>query len=72
MYVNAKITPVEMIPGIGGRRWRRAVERGANSSMLYLMHCKNLCKWHNVPPPSTTLRGKKTCSQTKLAHKYSY
>jgi hypothetical protein len=24
---------------------------GANSSMMYLLHCKNLCKWYNVPPP---------------------
>jgi hypothetical protein len=24
-----------------------------NSSMMYLMHCKNLCKFYNVPPPST-------------------
>jgi hypothetical protein len=25
---------------------------GANSSMIY---CKNFCKCHNVPPPSTTI-----------------
>jgi hypothetical protein len=29
-----------------------------NSSMIYLIHCKNLCKGHNVPPAST-IKGKK-------------
>jgi hypothetical protein len=24
--------------------------------MIYLIHCKNLCKWYNVPPPSTTIK----------------
>jgi hypothetical protein len=24
-----------------------------NSSMIYLIYCKNLCKCYNVPPPST-------------------
>jgi hypothetical protein len=27
--------------------------RGVNSSMIYLIDCKNFCKCHNVPPPST-------------------
>jgi hypothetical protein len=27
---------------------------GMNSSMIYLIHGKNFCKCHNVPPPSTT------------------
>jgi hypothetical protein len=31
---------------------------GGNSSMTYLIHCKNLCKCHNIPPPSTTINGK--------------
>jgi hypothetical protein len=26
---------------------------GMNSSMIYLIYCKNFCKCHNVPPPST-------------------
>jgi hypothetical protein len=30
-----------------------------NSSITYLIHCKNLCKCYNVPPPSTTIKGKK-------------
>jgi hypothetical protein len=30
-----------------------------NSSMIYLIRCKNLCKCHNVPPSSTTKEKKK-------------
>jgi hypothetical protein len=30
-----------------------------NSTMIYLIHCKNLCKCHNVLPLSTTIKGKK-------------
>jgi hypothetical protein len=41
--------------GIGG--WR-AME-GVNSDMIYLIHHKNLCKCHNVSPPSTTTKKKK-------------
>jgi hypothetical protein len=52
MYVNAKMIPIETIPGIG-----RVVE-GVNSSIIYLIYCKNLCKCHNVPLPSTTIKEK--------------
>jgi hypothetical protein len=37
MYVNAKMITVEIVTGKGGRE----VE-GDNSSMRYLIHCKNL------------------------------
>jgi hypothetical protein len=50
MYVNGKMTLVETIPGMEG--WLRMVE-GVNSTVIYLMHCKNFCKCHNVPPPGT-------------------
>jgi hypothetical protein len=58
MYVYVKMIhiPVETVPGIGEGE-RRAVE-GVNSSMIYLIHCKSLCKWYNVPPPSTTIKEK--------------
>jgi hypothetical protein len=47
-----KIIPVEIIPGMGwGREGGREV-KGGNSSMIYLMHCKNLCKCHKVPHPA--------------------
>jgi hypothetical protein len=32
---------------------------GGNSKMIYLIHCKNFCKCHNVPPPRTTIKEKK-------------
>jgi hypothetical protein len=41
--------------------WGRGIKEineGVNSSMIYLIHCKNLCKCHNVPPPSTTIKEK--------------
>jgi hypothetical protein len=43
---------VETVPG--NNRGKRAVE-GVNSSMIYLIHYKNLCKCYNVPPSSTTI-----------------
>jgi hypothetical protein len=50
--------PVEIIPGFGGGGYWRMVE-GVNSSMIYLIYCKNFCKCHNVPPPRKTIKGKK-------------
>jgi hypothetical protein len=43
MYVNAKIIPVETVPGIGEGGMKES-SGGANSSMIYLIHCKNLYK----------------------------
>jgi hypothetical protein len=31
---------------------------GVNSSIMYLIHYKNFCKCHNVPPSSTTIKEK--------------
>jgi hypothetical protein len=45
--------------GEGGKR--RVVE-GVNSSMIYLIHCKNLYKYHTVFPPSTAIKKKKSFS----------
>jgi hypothetical protein len=42
----------------GERGWRRRVECG-NSSMIYLIHFKNICKCCNVSTPSTTIIIKK-------------
>jgi hypothetical protein len=53
MYVNAKIIPVEIVPGVVGE----GVD-GVNSSMIYLIHCKNLCKCYNVSLPSTAIKKK--------------
>jgi hypothetical protein len=57
MYVNVKMIPVETAPGIRGEEYRRAVK--VNSSMIYLIHCKNLCKYHNVSPTQHNNKGKK-------------
>jgi hypothetical protein len=41
-------------------KYSRIVE-GVNSSMIYLILCKNFWKCHTVPPPSTTkIKVKKT------------
>jgi hypothetical protein len=50
MYVNAKLMPIEIIPGIGGGINEPC--RGMNSNVIYLINCKNFCKCHNVPPSS--------------------
>jgi hypothetical protein len=43
MYVNAKLIPIETIAGIrGGGMGERSVV--GNSSIIYLIHCKNICK----------------------------
>jgi hypothetical protein len=57
MQVNAKMIPVETIQGIEGGEQRRTVE-GINSSVIYLVCCKKLCKCHNVPSPTTTIKEK--------------
>jgi hypothetical protein len=44
---------VETVLGKG--EWEREVE-GDNSSMIYLIHCKNLCKCYNIPTPSTAIK----------------
>jgi hypothetical protein len=55
-YVNAKMIPVETVPGIGGRRNEGEELEGVNSSMIYLIHCKNLCKSYTVSPSNTTIK----------------
>jgi hypothetical protein len=44
--------PVETVPGEEDEKekWR-----GWISSMIYLIHCKDLCKCYNVLTPSTTI-----------------
>jgi hypothetical protein len=50
MHVNGKMIPVETIPGIRVRENKGEWWKGVNSSMIYLIHCKNFCKWHDVFP----------------------
>jgi hypothetical protein len=51
MYVSAKTIPVETVPGIRSRGYKRAME-GMNLSMIYLIYFKNFYKCHNVPHPA--------------------
>jgi hypothetical protein len=37
----------------------KSMVEGVNSSMIYFIYCKNFCKCHNVPPPSTTIKKRK-------------
>jgi hypothetical protein len=34
--------------------------------MIYSIHCKNLCKCHNVPPPSTIIKKKRKLETLKM------
>jgi hypothetical protein len=52
MYVNAKT-----VPGIRGGGNEESSGEG-NSSMIYLIYCKKLCKCYNVPTPSKTIKKK--------------
>jgi hypothetical protein len=52
------MTPVETVPGIRGEGMKRSGGEGVNSSMIYLIHCKDICKCHNVTQPSTTIKEK--------------
>jgi hypothetical protein len=60
MYVNAKMIPAETVPGIRGG-WMGERSRTGDSSMIYLIHYKNLCKCYNVPIPSTAIKKKFKC-----------
>jgi hypothetical protein len=55
MYVNGKMRPVETIPGMEGDKgeWWRV----GDSSMIYLIHCKNFC----TPQCTPTQHKKKKC-----------
>jgi hypothetical protein len=63
--------PVETVPGIRGGVDERE-QHGVNSSMIYLIHCENFCKYSNVPPSRPTIiitiknRKKRTCICTYM------
>jgi hypothetical protein len=46
VYVNAKMRPVETVPGMG----RGEKENDGGGEFKYDIYCKNFCKCHNVPP----------------------
>jgi hypothetical protein len=55
MYVNEKIIPVETVPGIKGGEIKKSSDK-VNSRITSFIHCKNLCKCHNVPSSNTTIK----------------
>jgi hypothetical protein len=57
MYANAKRITVETVPRI--REWgiKDISEEGEFKSDIFYIY-KNLCKCHNVPLPSTTIKKK--------------
>jgi hypothetical protein len=55
MCVNEKMILVETVQESWEGVWGREVE-GVNSCMMYLIHCKNLCKCYNVSTPSMTIK----------------
>jgi hypothetical protein len=50
--------PAETIIGIRGGGIKEN-DGGVNSTVIYLIYCKNVCKYYSVPPPSTTIKKKK-------------
>jgi hypothetical protein len=51
MYVNGKMRPVEIVPGMGEEGIKES-DGGVNSSKIHLIYCNNLYKYHNVPHPA--------------------
>jgi hypothetical protein len=39
----------------GGKGKRRMIE-GVNSTIIYLMYCRNFWQCHNIPPANTTIK----------------
>jgi dissimilatory sulfite reductase (desulfoviridin) alpha/beta subunit len=55
--------PVETTPGMAGGGW--TIVEKVNSCVIYLIHCNNLCKHHNVPPSVTIIKGEKHFQKNK-------
>jgi hypothetical protein len=54
MYTHVCKFKNKTVPGIGGEGMKES--RGVvNSSMIYMIHCKSLCKCCNVHSPSKTI-----------------
>jgi hypothetical protein len=58
-----KMISVETTPGMGEGEIKEN-DGGVNSTTIYLINCKNLCKCHNVPP-SCTIKNK-----TEMSYMY--
>jgi hypothetical protein len=51
MYINRKLRPIETIPEMEERGKRRVME-WANSSMIYMIYCKNFVNITMDPHPA--------------------
>jgi hypothetical protein len=58
MNVNGKMILVESISQMGEGRIKEN-GGGMNSSTIYLIHCKDLCKFYNVYLPRTKMKQNK-------------
>jgi hypothetical protein len=47
---------VEIIPGMGERKIKNG--GGGEFKYMYLIHCKNFCGCHSVPPLNTVIKNK--------------
>jgi hypothetical protein len=50
----------------------KRVVKEMNSSMVYLIHCKNFCKGYYIPPPSTTIKRILKKQNRNKKHKYTF
>jgi hypothetical protein len=66
MYVNGKMMPVKLFQEWGERKIKEN-DGGGEFKYSILIYCKNICKCHNVPPPSTTIK-KDYIQQTYSQH----
>jgi hypothetical protein len=63
MYKQEKMVSVETILGMGEGRNKEEWWR-AHSTVTYLIYCENFCKCHNVSPPRTTIKKKKSVTHS--------
>jgi hypothetical protein len=59
MYINAKMIPVETISVMLGGGHKGESQGGVNSWVVYLIHCKNFCKCHNIHLLNTIIKEKR-------------
>jgi hypothetical protein len=58
MYENGKMRPVETIPEMG-KMWIKENDGGVNSTMIYLIQCKNFYKCQCTPTQHNKLKKEK-------------
>jgi hypothetical protein len=58
MYAHGKMRTVESILGMGEGGLKKLEE--VNSSMIYLIYCKDFCNYHDVPQHNNLKKKKRT------------